>query len=128
MPINLNPWTFAYIRKLVDEATFLARQNDLSPTLADVAAMNWRNTKRFNIPFLGDYIPTEWERTDDEPLFVDSTGRGKFDGLVIGQPDLYQRIINQAGNPIAFGVIEMAQLVVLVATYRRKESNVKSKT
>ena len=77
MPVvNLNPWSYEYIRQLAQEATEIAKRDNLRPALASEVVKTFRNNRRFNIPFLGDYVPQGWERIDHviEPVFVDTTG------------------------------------------------------
>ena len=122
--MNLNPWPYSYIRKLVDEASIEARQRGLRPTLASEAAKNYRTSGRFNIPFLGDYIPEGW-KIIDETVFV-STVVGPVSwnsSSAISQSELYNRIVEKLddGN-VGYGVIEQGQFQVLVSLYR-KEAN-----
>jgi hypothetical protein len=120
MTLNLNPWTYKYIRQRVEEATLEAEQLGLRPTLGQEAARNFRTSNRFNIPFLGDYIPPGWERLDEE-VFVDTTGGGQSNNVVTTQFDFFRRI-TQRKDDVAYGVIELGQLQALVATYRRKDT------
>lgn len=129
MPLPLlNPWTYQYIRKLADEATLLAQQNNLRPVTCDEAAMNWRNHKRFNIPFLGDYVPAGWVRVDGEiePFFVDTIGAKHKSNQVISKFDLYRRIIEY--DSLSLGVIELGQAQALIALYRKEAHDKENQT
>lgn len=118
MPILLNPWSYSYIRKLAEEATYLAKVNNLRPILSNEAATHWvRNKgKRFNIPLLGDYVPEGWERVE-EIGFVDTTGTAKTGDPAMPMSELYERILQHPG--LGLGIIEQGQNKVLVAIYRK---------
>lgn len=127
MPVvNLNPWSYAYIRQLAQEATEIAKRDNLRPALASEVTKNFRSNRRFNIPFLGDYVPQGWERIDwlIEPVFMDTTG-----GAVPGDPAItHQEFFTRAnqhtkgeeGFVIGYGVVEQGQTQVLIATYRKE--------
>lgn len=123
---SINPWSYSYIRQLADEATILARQEGLRPALASEVIKTYKHSHRFNIPFLGDYVPEGWMRIDYfiAPLFVDTTGRAKHGDPAITQQEFFQRAIQNTHSPlvIGYGVIEMGQTQALVATYKRKEN------
>jgi hypothetical protein len=127
MPVvNLNPWSYAYIRKLAEEAAWYAQRDGLRPVLASEVLMNWRLRHRFNIPFLGDYIPDGWEQVhEDHQLFVDTTGTARPGEQTLTQQEFLQRVRDLASGDeaYAFGVVEQGQFQVLVATYRRKEEH-----
>jgi hypothetical protein len=124
--INLNPWSYSYIRQLAEEATILARRDGLRPTLATEITRTYRRTHRLNIPNLGDYVPEGWTRIDHliEPVFVDTTGVNKDrESIVISGNELYQRALQhtkgESSFVIGYGVIETGQTQALVAAYRR---------
>ena len=124
--INLNPWSHEYVRQLIEEATLLAQQGGLRPTLATEVIKTYKHSRRLNIPNLGDYVPEGWTRVDwlIEPVLVDITGRarpGEFNGLT---PLEFFEITKQhtkeeSSFVIGYGVIEAGQTHVLVATYRK---------
>ena len=120
----LNPWSYSYIRKLTDEATLLAQQAGLRPTLASEAAMNWRRSKRFNVPFIGNYVPEGWVR-GDEQFFVDTTGRAVPGSQAIPATEFYKKLIENTDPTVGYGVIEMGQTQVTVVLYR-KEAHAKT--
>ena len=120
MPIPFNPWSYRYIQKLADEATLLAKVENLRPITADQAVINWKRNKKFNVPFLGDYIPEGWERTG-EIGFVDRTGTARKGDASMPIRDFYAHI--QQHTDLGLGIIEMGQTQVLVATYQRKEAH-----
>lgn len=127
MTYNINPWTYKYIRMLADEATLMAANQGLRPALADEAERNRRQSNRFNIPFLGDYIPEGWVRLYEiEPVFVDTTGRGHPVGSIITQFEFAKRIQalrdKHPGEVLGYGVIELGQLAALVAVYRKEST------
>lgn len=115
---TLNPWKYSYVRKLADEATFLAKTNNMRPILAKDAALNWRNSRRFNIPFLGDYVPEGWTHIK-EIAFVDITGTAKSGERALTADEFYALITKQAIN-VGLGVIEMGQTQALVVAYRKE--------
>lgn len=125
--MNLNPWPYTYVRKLVTKATLEAQQQGLRPALAKEVAKNYRTSNRFNIPFLGDYIPEGWARIDDEiePVFV-LTSSGVLTGSNLSQQEFFKRA-KDSGDDIGYGVIERGQVQMLIATYR-KEADAKEKS
>lgn len=134
MPVvNINPWSYEYIRQLAQEATEFARRDGLRPALASEVVMTWRQRHRFNIPFLGDYVPQGWERIDwlIEPVLVDTTGRAVAGDPAITQAEFLirakQHTKGEEGFVVGYGVIEQGQFQVLVATYR-KESDAQNQT
>ena len=134
MPVvNLNPWSYEYIRQLAQEATEIAKRDNLRPALASEVVKTFRNNRRFNIPFLGDYVPQGWERIDHviEPVFVDTTGRAIPGDPAITHYEFFKRVQQhvkgEEGSTIGYGVIEQGQVQVLIATFR-KEAHGKSET
>jgi hypothetical protein len=121
--MNPNPWSYKYIRALADEATVRSEQQGLQPAPVTRVLATWKNSRRFNIPFLGDYVPEGWEKVEEvEPLFVDCTGRaraGEFHAIT--QFEFFKRVEEwvEKDLPYALGVIERGQTQVLVAVYRR---------
>lgn len=68
-----------------------------------------------SFPFLGDYVPPGWKRTDREPMFVDSSGFGQE-----GEPAMTIPAFVRALRPgYGYAVIEAGQFQVYVAEYRR---------
>jgi hypothetical protein len=135
MPVvNLNPWSYAYIRQLAQEATEIAKRDNLRPALANEVTKTYRSNRRFNIPFLGDYVPQGWERIDwlIEPMFVDTTGKAIPGDPAITHHEFLKRVAqhikSKEGFVIGYGVIEQGQTQVLIATYRRKEEHGKDQT
>ena len=125
MPENINPWPYSYIQQLAQEATYEAERQGLRPATAKEVIRNFKHSNRFNIPFLGDYIPEGWEEVvTGNLLFVDTTGRGAV-GSAITQFEFYKRAqaLASGSEVFGFGVVEQGQFQALVATYRRKESN-----
>ena len=128
--INLNPWSYEYIRQLADEATILARQEGLRPAWATEIDRTYRRTLRLNIPFLGDYIPEGWTRMNSiEPVFVDITGTVRpGESNAITKSEFFQQALHTAGLEdeqdgfiLGYGVIEQGQTQALVATYRKEK-------
>jgi hypothetical protein len=123
MPVRiLNPWTYNYIRKLADEAAFTAQKQGLRPVLAPEIIRSYRNSKRLNIPFLGDYVPAGWERTG-EFGFVDTTGRAAQGDSAMPAFEFFRRVEHishqEGSDDLGFGVIEIGQTQALVARYHK---------
>jgi len=133
MPTNLNPWNYKYIRQLVAEASELAKEQGLRPSLATEVVKTYAHSHRLNIPFLGDYLPEGWIRMYDfEPIFVDITGRGQPGDPAITAFEFYRRAQqhtkSESSVVLAYGVIEQGQTQALVAAYRKETNGTKSKT
>lgn len=115
-------WNYKYIRLLADEATERAKVSNLRPATLTEVVQNFKTSRRFNIPFLGDHIPDGWERLEQE-IFVDTTGCGKPGDPAITQFDFFMRTADllKDANTDAYGyaVIEQGQTQALIATYRR---------
>lgn len=127
MPVvNLNPWSYEYIRQLAQEATEIAKRDNLRPALVIEVVRSYRQSFRFNIPLLGDHLPQGWERVDwlIEPVFVDTTGRAETGGPALTRFEFFERAKQHTKSEdsvvLGYGVIEQGQTQVLVATYRRK--------
>jgi hypothetical protein len=123
MPVRiLNPWTYNYIRKLADEATFLAEKQGLRPALAPEIIRSYRHSKRLNIPFLGDHVPAGWERTG-EFGFVDTTGRAAQGDRAMPAFEFFRQMEHirdqDDSDDVGFGVIEIGQTQALVARYHK---------
>ena len=118
--ITLNSWDYSYIRQLAEEATFLARQEGLHPVPASEVIKTYKHSHRFNIPFLGDYIPEGWKEVlATLPIHVDTTGKGKpRQCLILTQREFFE-IANQ-DKEVGYGVIEQHQTHVIIATYRKE--------
>ncbi len=120
--MNPNPWSYKYIRTLAEEASERAMQKDLHPVLVSQVYATWKNARRFNIPFLGDYVPAGWTRIDEEiePFFVDCSGRARPGvGTAITAYEFSRRVKTWIEQKVAFGVIECGQTQALVAVYRK---------
>jgi hypothetical protein len=134
--INLNPWSYEYIRKMAEEATILARQEGLRPVLATEVVTTYKRNHRLNIPNLGDHIPEGWKRIDHliEPVFVDITGRvrpGESNAITAFEfsKRAEQHTKGESSFVVGYGVIEMGQTQALVATYRKEaDGNSQNKT
>lgn len=122
----INPWPYTYIRKLADEATYLAKRNGLRPALDQEIVRNYRRTGRLHLPFLGDYIPDDWEEdVTGLQVFIDRTDSatpGRPNILTL--PEFFRQVepLAQGDKRYGFGVVEMGQIVALVARYIRKET------
>jgi hypothetical protein len=121
----INPWSYEYIRRLTDEATERAKEQSLRPALGKEVVATYKSSRRFNIPFLGDYTPDGWTRVDHliRPIFVDTTGRGQPGDPAITSFEFFKRAETQLQTEssvvLAYGVIEQGQTQALVATYKR---------
>lgn len=131
MPVNLNPWSYSYIRKLAEEATYLAERDGLRPTLATEIVRTYKRNHRLNVPNLGDYVPEGWTRVDwlIEPVFVDTTGLARpGESNTITPYEFFKRAeqhtkikdLEESVATIGYGVIETGQTQALVAAYRKE--------
>jgi len=124
--INPNPWPYSYIQQLAEEAAVTAKLRGLTPAVARQVYANWKTARRFNIPFLGEYVPDNWVRLDQDvpPFFVDCTGRKRpgQPGGAITAFEFSKRIEEwiRGERPYAFGILEMGQTQVLMAVYRKE--------
>jgi hypothetical protein len=123
MPVRiLNPWSYAYIQQLAQEAAYNAQREGLRPALAAEVTRSYRLSKRLNIPFLGSHVPEGWERTG-EIGFVDTTGRAVQGDPAMPTFEFSRRVDAMPDKNIGFGVIEIGQTQALVAIYTRKEEH-----
>lgn len=127
--INLNPWSYTYIRKLAEEATILAQQEGLRPALAHEVVKNYRHSRRLNIPLLGEYLPEGWQRIKDEPVFVDLTGKQEpGTRMAVTAFEVFRRAEDLCGKRTVygFGLIEQGQTQALLAIYRKETDGKKN--
>lgn len=125
--INLNPWSYTYIQQVAEEASYLAMQQQLRPALAREVVKTYRHSHRFNIPFLGGYVHPEWQRIDEiiDPVFLDITGRAlPGESNAITAFEFFKRAQEhtktESSINLGYGVIEMGQTQVLIATYKTR--------
>lgn len=82
-----------------------------------------------SIPFLGDYVAPRFQRVDapDAPrgmackpgyLFVDSSGFGRDDEPALSVQQFVDYIY--AHRELGYGIVEVGQFQVVIATYERK--------
>ena len=119
--MNLNPWPYQYILKRVKQATLEAQQQGLRPILAKEAVKNYRTSKRFNIPYLGDYEPEGWTLAG-KPVYVVTAGKPSSPNAITIKTLFNNLLAQQGDETIGYGVLEQGQAQVLVGKYR-KESN-----
>lgn len=123
MPSNLiHHWPYDYVRQLADEATINARHENLRPATDLEVIANYKHSHRFNIPFLGDFVPDGWTRLEGEEVFVDITGRGRPGEYVITGFEFFKRAqerLRDSTETIGYGVIEQGPTQALVVAYRK---------
>jgi hypothetical protein len=88
--------------------------------MEDVQALMHDNASgRVHFPFLGDYVPRGWKRTDTEPFFVDATGFGKPGEPALTCKQFASKLVPGRG----YAVIEAGEFQVYVAEYVRDDNN-----
>jgi hypothetical protein len=71
--------------------------------------------KHLPIPFLGDYVPKGWKRTDREVMFVDSSGFGATGEPAMTLNSFFDSLIPGKG----YATVEQGQFQVYVAEYEK---------
>lgn len=100
------------------KAALRAARNRLEPLMIEPEDVGIVSVL-YGIPFLGDYIPKSWRRTDRDELFVDTSGFG-----VDGEPALSARAFALAIRPgYGYAVVEAGQFQAYVAEYERCPDN-----
>jgi len=123
-----NLWPYSYVQKRTLEATIEARQQQLRPATASEVVKNYRTAERFNIPFLGDYVPEGWkEITPDGAVYVKTTGSALNNTMT--QAEFLQRArdYDTGDETYGFGVMEQGQYKVLIALYRKEANDEKKR-
>jgi hypothetical protein len=112
---------------LIEEATILARQEGLRPALATEVIKTYKLSSRLNIPNLGNYVPEGWTRIDFlfQPVFVDLTSTSKTRKPYAITPFQFfaragQHTKSESLFTVGYGIVEVGQTQVLVATYRKE--------
>jgi hypothetical protein len=77
------------------------------------------DSKAARFPYLADYVPRGWERTEQEPIFVDISGVG-LDSEPALTAKQWAREIGNDPSGTAYAVIEAGQFQGYLARYRRK--------
>jgi len=112
--------TGSAIRELSRRAARNAARRHKTPFLIEKEDIeDWKagrpSASARSIPFLGDYVPKGWKRTDRRPLFVDSSGFGSE-----GEPALtISRFLEALTVGMGYAVIEAGQFQVYVAEYAK---------
>jgi EAL domain-containing protein (putative c-di-GMP-specific phosphodiesterase class I)/DNA-binding CsgD family transcriptional regulator len=73
------------------------------------------------IPFLADYVPPGWEKTEDDPLSCDMSGFGRSDESALTQEQLARTIARDVSG-IGYGMTKHGQSQCHVARYVRRAS------
>lgn len=103
-----------------DAAVRACRENRIPFTVEEQDKEHWKaqfkaGTLKFPFPFLGEYVPQAWKRTDRDPLFVDSSGYGRE-----GEPALtVMATIDALTVGKAYAIIENGQFQLHLAEYER---------
>lgn len=109
----------ATIHELSRRAASRAKRAHKVPWLAEpfeVERAKAGEVGRVNIPFLGDYVPRAWKRTDRDLFFVDSSGFGSPSEPALTLPQFFCQMVPGCG----YAVVEAGQFQVYVAEYRRR--------
>jgi hypothetical protein len=108
------------IRELSREAAEQAAEEQQEPYRVEQediddarARLKAGRTPRFRFPFLGDYIPEGWARTDTAPLFADSSGFGRESEPALTPRQLVEKL--RAGY--GYAIIAAGQFQAYVAEY-----------
>lgn len=111
----------SYMDEIAAERAAEAEEEGLVPLRAKEILVYFEATGRFNIPFLGTYVPTGWIRDDNiQPLFVDSSGFGAEDepALTISQFVKRLETFAKSTDPYGFGILEAGQFQLYIGVYR----------
>ena len=107
-----------------DAAVRAARENRIPFTVEPQDISDWKRrletgTLKLPFPFLGDYVPNGFRRTERDPLFCDHSGCG-----TASEPALTLRALVEALTPgKAYAIIETGQFQLYVAEYERDDSS-----
>ncbi len=113
------------IRKISrDAAIIAARQNKIPFTVEPQDLADWKarfnaGTLKFPFPFLGNYVPQGWRRTDRDLLFVDSTGYGRENEQALTVTATIDALI--PGK--AYAIIQTGQFQLYLGEYERDDSS-----
>lgn len=117
-----------YIREISRQATAKARRQHKEPFTVEAEDLqDWKDlmaagasvdtalANKVSIPFLGDYVPKGWRRTEREVMFVDMSGMGaEYEPAMT----LKQFVLAmEAGK--AYAMIEHGQFQCYIAEYER---------
>jgi len=98
------------IKRMNKDAEDKARQ---TKTLPLIAKKN-KDTNMRNIPFIGDYTPKGWTKTDNL-YFVDSSGFG-----VEGEPALtFEQFIDKIKKGFGYAIVECGQFQVYIQEFKK---------
>ena len=97
------------IERLSKDATRNARKSNLQPYFQSYDGATGK------IPFLGDYVPKGWRRTEREPLFVDISGFGSPDEAALTTKQMFAAFMVGKG----YALIERGQFQGYVAEYEQ---------
>jgi hypothetical protein len=113
--------SYQSIQSYAREAADRARAEGLTPLPVEQAVAVFGSTGRFGgLPFLGDYVPEGWVRTEIEPLFVDATGHGRDDEPALTLQAFVKELRKyaKARDHYAVGIVEAGECQVVIALYR----------
>jgi hypothetical protein len=115
---------YADIQALVDRATKESEEELREPLYVSPGMLReMRNgTQLYALPFLGDYVPPGWERTETEEYFCDTSGMGQPGERALTQEEFLAKM--EAGY--GYAVVEMGQFQCYVAQYQEDWEDVAS--
>lgn len=108
-----------------DAAIRTARENKIPFTVEAEDIADWKRKiaagrmPRLPFPFLGEYTPQGWKRTERDPLFVDSSGWGAE-----YEPALTVRALIEDGHLTigkAYAIIECGQFQLYLGEFERDD-------
>jgi hypothetical protein len=108
------------IEALTEEMTAKAETNDEEPlyvTKEILEDLRAGNTHRYAIPFLGDYVPEGWRRTERELYFCDTSGFGQRGERALTMEEFF----NVMAAGYGYAIIEAGQFQAYVAQYEECE-------
>jgi hypothetical protein len=102
------------IRQVSREAAVKAARQRRIPYV--ITAEDKTDRSHVMLPFLGDYVPKGWLRTERDELFVDSTGVGGPNEPAMTSAQMFDQFTVGLG----YAIVEAGQFQVYVAEYIRK--------
>ena len=105
-----------YIDEIVRDATREAEEEGLEPLYMSPGMLKAMRAggEIYPLPFLGDHVPTGWERTERDEYFCDSTGMGHPGERALTMEQMFEAMEPGYG----YAVTEHGQFQCYVAQYQ----------
>jgi hypothetical protein len=113
--------SYTAIRELAQDAARAAQDAGTRPaSTADPEFLHKLLTDTLEVPFLGEYVPEGWVKSDLDDLFVDSSGWGSPGEPALTLDAFKEKLAGYAktGDTYGFGVSQAGQFQVYVSIYR----------